>query len=265
MSLELLDEKLAVTLVSRFLNHLEAADSDTTAKGKPEDLEDSIVKNLLVVGKFLTERQIRWGRKKEVESETKEEYVTEQETSIVTEEAETSELSSAAQTSQPLAVIVLTDKIGKIGRKAKSAAVINAALKLHAALLLSNCLPCDVPEAAEPVLRLCDHVQTALVGRHQASSEIWKSCLELAKSLSERLAEFVGDEVFVALKVKVAKKVAAGKKDRKLALKIEAVRNPERSAQRKNTENRRKRDIKKTKKAEHSDRKSKSGYKSSRK
>jgi hypothetical protein len=260
MSLELLDEQLACTLVSRFLNHLEAADSSTSALDKPADLEDVIVMNLLAVGKFLAERQIRWGRKKsedifeveavEVEAVKVEAFKVEA-VEVETVEVDKSETPQTESIKQPLAVIVLADKIGKIGRKAKSTAVISAALKLHAALLLSNCLPREMAEAVEPVLRLCDHVQTAIVGLSQVNSESWKSCLELAKSLSDRLCEFVGDEAFVALKVKVAKKVAAGRKDRKLALKIEAVRDPERASQRKNTENRRKRETKKSKKLEH--------------
>ena len=259
MSLGLLDEQLAITLVSRFLNHLEAADALNTKKEaleKPAGFEDAIVKNLLAVGKFLAERQVRWGRKTVEARETDPSESNDTE-ALETAESKSDNVEGAPESTRqlPLAVVVLTDKIGKIGRKAKATAVVSSCLKLHAALLLSNCLPLEQPEAIEPVLRLCEHVQTALVGRAQAHSDAWKSCQELAKTLADRLCELVGDETFVAMKVKLAKKGAADRKERKIAAKIEAVRNPELAARRKNSDNRRRREVKKIKKAENSSKK----------
>lgn len=253
-----LDEQLAVTLVSRFLNHLEAADTPSLTPDRPADLEDAIIKNLLAVGKFLAKEDIRWGKKddnstKAFEAEDAEEEEASEADTEKTKEQDLAKSSSARVTSKrsaPLAIVVLTDKIGKIGRKAKQPGVIGACLKLHAAFLLSRCLPVEQSEAVEPVLRLCEHVQTAVVGRVVAHSDDWKSCQELAKTLSGRLAEMCGDEAFVALKVSLAKKLASAKKDRKMALKLETVKDPERAAKRKNEENRRKREKMKAKRTE---------------
>ena len=230
MSQGLLDEDLAFTLLSRFLNHLEAADVNEIATledkemfiERPAGLEDAILRNLLSLAKYFSDAQIKWQKRKED-----------------TEEQGDGEA--------PLAIVVLIDKVGKIGRKAKTPSVIACCLKFHAATLVSQFVSADQDAAMSAILRLAEYVQSVQVSSSRARQETWIQCGEMAKMIVERLQALMGDERFTALQVELLKTLSASRNTRKEAERLEAIRDPEMAAARRNAHNRHKRDVKKAK------------------
>lgn len=240
-SLEL-NENLAITLMSRFLNHLELLDTINSEnietsdeivikydKRTQEEHGDAVLRNLLKVGRFLVEHEeIQWiGSEKRNKSRAK------------NKEMEDANGSSAP----PLAFVVMMDKICKIGRKSNRVLAISTCLKFYAAILISCPNFTSNQEslyegAFLSMLKLIDHVQTFTISRDQVKSPEWRSCLELAAALLDRLKTVVlGEDRHAALNLKLVKSMNAAKIKRREEKRQLVLAEPEKAAKLKQKEN----------------------------
>lgn len=256
----ILNEQLAITLVSRFLNHLEILDTinadgneNIVDKQMESEHADAVLKNLLAVGKFLGEHsEIKWigaAKRKELQSKEDSESVESSDSEeIEQDEADLSEnitkFASTDLSSSPFAFVVLMDKICKIGRKARRALLISSCLKFYAAILISSCTEfVEIPEY-EPVflsmLKFIDHVQTFTISRDQSRSQEWRSALELSSALLDRLKNLLGEDRHSALNLKLVKSMSAARLARREEKRQMVLMEPEKAAKLKSKENQKK-------------------------
>lgn len=244
-----LTENLAMTLMSRFLNHLELLDTINSEnletgdeivikydKKTQEEHGDAVLRNLLKVGRFLGEHEeIKWiGSEKRNKSRA---------------ENDEKEMEDVNGSSAPLAFVVMMDKICKIGRKSNRVLAISTCLKFYAAILVSCPNLTNGEEEGESLyesaflsmLKLIDHVQTFTISRDQVKSSEWRSCLELASVLLDRLKTVVlGEDLHAALNLKLVKSMSAAKIKRREEKRQLVLAEPEKAAKLKQKENQKK-------------------------
>ena len=242
----ILNEQLAVTLMSRFLNHLELLDKmspDVSENSTIKDLEskhsDAVLKNLLTVGIFLGEHfEIKWlGAAKRIEQQK-----------LVDapdfEESKNQSASVIPLNLPPVAFVVMMDKICKIGRNAQRSVLISSCLKAFAAILISSCTDFNEISEYEPVflsmLKLIDHVQTFTISRDQSRSKEWRSTLELAGILLDRLKTLLGEDHYSLLNLKLVKSMSAARLVRREEKRQLVLMEPEKAAKLKAKENQKK-------------------------
>jgi hypothetical protein len=270
----ILNEALSMTLMSRFLNHLELLDGiDLNGfVGRQQSREDAlsdnqegpsgsyisaemanehgdaVLRNLLAVGKFLASHQeIHWlGSEKRAAA--KKQKVTEINEESQEEEETTPETSTSPS---PWAFVVLMDKICKIGRKATRILLISTCLKFYAGILV-NCQDlifaspssaissADLESVYLSMLKLVDHVQTFTISRDQVRKKEWRSSLELAKALLERLKLLMGEDLHSVLNLRLVKSMSAAKIARKEEKRQLVLMDPEKAAKMKSSDNQRK-------------------------
>lgn len=257
MSMSMISDSMSVTLMTRFLNDLELLDSTTNENNAQTELikehEDLVVKNLLQVGKVLEEREILWvGQKKRKDQKSNKEDVEEDGADEDTVEQQGEDSSSTS--SPPLALIVLIDKVGKLGRKATKTNLISSCLKFYAGILISVLSTKSTDPRYEAaflsMLRLIDHVQTFTISRDKVYTMEWKSTLELAKVLLERVKDVCGDEEYSRLNLRMIKTTGAARIARKQEKKnMVPLLDPEQVALMKSKENQKKYKARKVKKA----------------
>lgn len=253
-----LTEALAMTLLSRFLNHLELIDTINTENTEISSEEvvikydsvvqgehaDAVMRNLVKVGQFLGENEdIRWvGNSKR--------------TAIITDSdvLESTSTTPSSDTQQsPMAFIVLMDKICKIGRKASRALLISTCLKLYATLLLTcPCLTENIQISTyEPaylsILKLIDHVQTFTISRDQVRGKEWRSTLELAGILLDRIKNILGEDQYSLLNLRLVKSMSVARLARREEKRQMVLTEPELAAKLKSKENQKKYQAKKRK------------------
>ena len=232
-----LTEPLAITLMTRFLNHLELLDTiNNENKGEEVSVSDAMInehadavlRNLLVVGKYFgSHEDIKWigneKRKKGPKQEQDDFDVKETETETETETKTKTKTETKAKTRMiqtrisPLAFVVLIDKVGKIGRKAHSILLMSTCLKFYAALLIScpalteNINNLAYERAYLSILKYIDHVQTHTVSRDQVRKREWRSALELAGHLLDRIKSILGEDLHSSLNLKLVKSMSAAR------------------------------------------------------
>lgn len=241
--------------MSRFLNHLELIDtinSDNIETSEEivikydaaiqEEHSDAVLRNLLKVGRFLGENEdIKWigAEKRSKEHETK--------------EVNTDKGKEDNETEPPLAFVVMMDKICKIGRKSSRVISIKTCLKFYAAILVScpflteNMDKKEFEPAFMSMLKLIDHVQTFTISRDQVKSKDWRSCLELASTLLDRLKIVLGDDRHATLNLRLVKSMSAAKIKRREEKRQMVLAEPEKAAKLKQKENQKKYRARKTK------------------
>ena len=250
-----LTEQLSITLMTRFLNHLDLLDdvnvSVSVEKMKMDEHADAVLRNLLAVGKFLGEREdIKWiGSKKRQEKEKEKEVEgvnmssdsedeDEEDTAITADTADTiittadKSISTSPHT-PPMAFIVLMDKICKIGRKCRHTLPISTCLKFYAAILLSCeriVSEIEFEPAVLAVLKLIDHVQTFSISRDQVRGPQWRSCLDLASTLLTRLKSLLGEDRHAALNLLLVKSMSKARIERREEKRRMVMMEPERAA-----------------------------------
>lgn len=251
-----LTEPMAITLMTRFLNHLDLLDTLPTTPTDPNalpveqqnDHAAAVLRNLLAVGKFLGEREdIKWiGHKKRrnIESEDESESVDEAGLDTV---ADTVAITIPSTVSTPpMAFVVLMDKVCKIGRKCHHVLPISTSLKFYAAILLTGDIFANKTEdeAFEPafsaMLKLIDHVQTFSISRDQVRSKEWRSTLELSTLLLDRLKTLLGSDRHSALNLALVKSMSAARLARKEEKRRLVMVEPEKAAKLKAKENQKK-------------------------
>lgn len=233
----LLTESLAITLMSRFLNHLELLDTINSEnietsdeivikydKAIQEEHGDAVLRNLLKVGRFLGENEeIKWiGSEKRNKKNEEEE--------------------NGASSNPPLAFVVMMDKVCKIGRKSNRIISISTCLKFYAAILVS-CNNLDKKEfegAFMSILKLIDHVQTFTISRDQVKSKDWRSCLELASILLDRIKSILGDDQHSVFNLRLVKSMSEAKIKRREEKRQMVLAEPEKAAKLKHKENQKK-------------------------
>ena len=244
-----LTEQLSITLMTRFLNHLDLLDdvnaTVSVEKMKMDEHADAVLRNLLAVGKFLGEREdIKWiGTKKRQEKEKiygddvsnvssgdEEDNTASADTA---DTADTADKSNSLLNVPPMAFIVLMDKICKIGRKCRHTLPISTCLKFYAAILLScERITSDIAfeRAVLAVLKLIDHVQTFSISRDQVRSPQWRSCLDLASTLLTRLKSLLGEDRHAALNLLLVKSMSKARIERREEKRRMVLMEPERAA-----------------------------------
>ena len=243
-----LTENLAITLMSRFLNHLELLDTINSEniemsneivikydKAIQEEHGDAVLRNLLKVGRFLGENEeIKWiGTEKR--NKTRE-----------TAENDEENVENSVSLNPPLAFIVMMDKICKIGRKSNRVISISTCLKFYAAIIVScpslteNLDNKEFEGAFMSMLKLIDHVQTFTISRDQVKSKDWRSCLELASILLDRIKSILGDDQQSALNLRLVKSMSEAKIKRREEKRQMVLAEPEKAAKLKQKENQKK-------------------------
>lgn len=241
--------------MSRFLNHLELLDTINSENIETNEEivvkydaaiqyehSDAVLRNLLKVGKFLGENEdIKWigSEKRSKVREIKEKSVDKDE--------------ERQENEPPLAFVVMMDKICKIGRKSNRVISIRTCLKFYAAILVScpilteNLDKKEFEPAFMSMLKLIDHVQTFTISRDQVKSKDWRSCLELASTLLDRLKIVLGDDRHATLNLKLVKSMSAAKIKRREEKRQMVLAEPEKAAKLKQKENQKKYRARKTK------------------
>ena len=235
-----LTEGLSITLMPRFLNHLDLLDSlnssspdSTVSVEMQNEHADAVLRNLLRVGKFLGDREdVKWiGSKKR---------------RTMPGQGSTSE-DICVEAAAPAAFVVLMDKVCKIGRKCRHVLPIATCLKFYAAILVTcqAVLVARIDDTAlEPafisMLKLVDHVQTFTISRDQVRRKDWKSALELSAVLLDRLRGFLGADRHAALNLTLVKSMSAARIARKEEKRRLVMVEPEKAARMKAHGNQRK-------------------------
>lgn len=251
-----------MTLMSRFLNHLELLDtinsenSDYSADeivvkygaAVQGEHADAVTRNLVKVGQFLGENdRIKWvgsSKRGDVVEATLENTVDTLDT-LDTVDTPTS-TSTSTINSAPMAFVVLMDKICKMGRKASRALLISTCLKLYATLLLTcPCLSENTQDSSyEPaylaILKLIDHVQTFTISRDQVRGKEWRSTLELAGVLLDRIKTILGEDQYAVLNLRLVKSMSAARLARREEKRQMVLSEPEKAAKLKSKENQKK-------------------------
>ena len=266
-----LTESLSITLMSRFLNHLELLDTINNEniespdeivikydKAMQEEHGDAVLRNLLKVGKFLGEREeIKWvgseKRKKAIEdvdedakNEDSKNKDAKNNDTVTSDTVTSTATSTATSDSAPLAFVVMMDKICKIGRKCNRVISIVTCLKFYAAILVScpslteNTDKKDFEAAFLSILKLIDHVQTFTISRDQVKSKEWRSCLELAGVLLDRIKSVLGEDRHAELNLRLVKSMSAAKIKRREEKRQLVLAEPEKAAKLKQRENQKK-------------------------
>lgn len=258
-----LTEPLAITLMTRFLNHLELLDTmnnENRGEGVEEVLvsdeminehADAVLRNLLVVGKYFgSHEDIKWigNEKREKGQEQGQEQEQDLDSTTcssgISQETETR---IQIQTKIcPLAFVVLIDKVGKIGRKAHSVPLLSTCLKFYAALLISspalteNIHNLAYERAYLSILKYIDHVQTFTISRDQVRKREWRSALELAGHLLDRIKNILGEDLHSTLNLKLVKSMSAARITRLEEKRRMVLMDPELAAKIKAKENQKK-------------------------
>lgn len=241
----ILDEQLAITLMGRFLNHLELLDTindnesgNIVEKNLETEHADAILRNLLTVAKFLAEHcEIKWiGASKRKDLEEKGKNLNESDSEYYEKKTDA--------VLPPSAFIVLMDKICKIGRKARRILLIETCLKFYAAILISSCTEFGDNSEYDPVfssmLKFIDHVQTFTISRDQSRSKEWRSTLELSAALLDRLKNVLGEDRHSDLNLKLVKSMSAARLARREEKRQMVLMEPEKAAKIKSKENQKK-------------------------
>lgn len=251
-----LNEPLAITLMTRFLNHLDLLDGLSVDAGASNAVSvetqnahaDAVLRNLLSVAKFLGERDdIKWmGSKKRMDAVKKGDLrdFDAGRKAGAKEESEQHEPNSSAA---PSAFVVLLDKVCKIGRKCRHVLPISTCLKLYAAVLVScDSILSDRTAAASfeavfvAMLKLVDHVQTFSISRGQVRSREWRSTLELASALLVRLKTVLGEDRHAVLNLSLVRSMSAARIARREEKRRLVLMDPDKAAQTKARDNQRK-------------------------
>jgi hypothetical protein len=243
-----LTENLAIILMSRFLNHLELLDTINSEsiemseeivirydKAIQEEHGDAVLRNMLKVGRFLGENEeIKWiGSDKR--SKTRE-----------TRSDTADRIGKNQDNESPLAFVVMMDKVCKIGRRSNRVISISTCLKFFAAILVScpflteNLAKKELEPAFLSMLKFIDHVQTFTISRDQVKSKDWRSCLELASTLLDRLKTILGDDRHSALNLRLVKSMSAAKIKRREEKRQMVLVEPDKAAKLKQKENQKK-------------------------
>lgn len=245
-SSSVLTEPLAVTLMTHFLEHLYLLDEkrgDEMPADRSVVVQDAIVKNLVHVARFLHLHQTPWTRAK---------------TTAGPSEGVPGDEPAASDAIFPPAVIVLCDKVERIGSRATHPAVPTASLKFFAAFLL---LPLSADnDSANGLLdgvfiaamRLIDRIQAKFIGRERAASEEWKACQTMAASLLGRIRMTLGVDRHTTLHVQMARRATDKRSERRQQRQQLVVADPQTAARNKSQNNRKrgeKRRVKRTEKS----------------
>lgn len=261
-----LTEPLAITLMTRFLNHLDlldtiptsATDSNALSVEMQKEHADAVLRNLLAVGRFLGGREdIKWvGSKKRKNLGSNEDEKAElvdndleedaSGTFDITDVAETALIAETTATA-PMAFVVLMDKVCKIGRKCHHVLPISTSLKFYAAILVSSSgvfASKTEDETFGPafvsMLKLIDHVQTFSISRDQVRSKEWRSTLELSTLLLDRVKTLLGADRHGVLNLALVKSMSAARLSRKEEKRRLVMIDPEKAAKIKAKENQKK-------------------------
>jgi hypothetical protein len=149
---------------------------------------------------------------------------------------------------QLLAFVVLLDKVCKIGRKAGRALLIQTTLRFFAGLLIDDepdllatkCDDLEYEPAFMSVMKLVDHVQTLTISRDQVRSAGWRSCVELAGLVRDRLKTVLGERRHSQFNLRLVKSMSAARIARREEKRQLVLRDPVEATKRKNKANQKK-------------------------